>query len=84
MILKKFFVYIDDGKDVFKIAVPAKSKADAEKFCSGSGEVIRVREITTEVQISADAVAAALKNQGFGEIEMDLVIRTLTSTGVAE
>lgn len=84
MKLKKYFVYLDDGKSVLKIAVPAESEAAAEKFCEGNGEIIKVKEITSEVQIAADAVAYALKSQNFNETEIDLVVRTLTSTGIAE
>ncbi len=84
MKLKKYFVYLDDGTDILKIAVPAESKEAAEKFCEGNGEVIKVKDITAEVQITADAVAYALKAQNFSETEIDLIIRTLTSTGIAE
>lgn len=84
MKLKKYLVYLDDGKAVYKIAVPAKSKAAAEKFCEGNGEVIKVKDITNEVPIDAEAVAHALKGRNFGEMEIDIIIRTLTSTGIAE
>jgi len=85
MKLKKYFVYLDDGNDVFKIAVPAESEEAAKKFCEGNGEIVKVKEITSEVQIEADAVAYALKKgQNFSETEIDLIVRTLTSTGIAE
>ena len=84
MILRKYFVYLDDGNNVLKIAVPAKSKSAAEKFCEGSGEVVKVKDVTAEIPISADAIVYALRNQDFGETEIDLIIRTLTSTGIAE
>lgn len=84
MKLKKYFVYLDDGNDVLKIAVPAESEEAAKKFCEGNGEIVKVKEITSEVQIEADAVAYALKGQNFSETEIDLIIRTLTSTGIAE
>lgn len=85
MKLNKYFVYLDDGNDVLKIAVPAESESEAEKFCEGNGEIVKIKEITSEVQIAADAVAYALKKgQNFSETEIDLIIRTLTSTGMAE
>ncbi len=84
MNLKKYFVYIEDGKNLFKIAVPAETAEAAEKYCEGNGEIIKVKEITSEVQIAAEAVAYALKDRNFNETEIDLVVRTLTSTGIAE
>ena len=84
MNLKKYLVYMDDGTDVLKIAVPAKSKTAAEKFCEGNGEIITVKDITAETPISAEAVICALKERNFGEIEIDLIVRTLTLTGIAE
>lgn len=84
MKLKKYFVYIEDGKNLFKIAVPAATPEAAEKYCEGNGEIIKVKEITSDVQIAAEAVAYALKDRNFNETEIDLVVRTLTSTGIAE
>lgn len=84
MKLKKYLVYLDDGNGVLKIAVPAESEAAAEKYCKGNGEIIKVKEITSEVQIVAEAVAYALKDRNFNETEIELVVRTLTSTGIAE
>ena len=73
--MKKYMVYMDDGRDCFKVAIPA---------VQGNGEVIAVKNITEEYPISVDAVADALKRAGFGEVEMMLIIRTLTSTEIAE
>lgn len=84
MKLKKYLVYLDDEKDVFKVAVPAKSEVDAKKFCEGNGEVIKIKDITDETPIFADVIVEALKMRNFGETEIDIIIRTLIRTGIAE
>lgn len=83
MKLKKFMVYIDDGKNCFKEAVPAKDEKSAMEYLSGNGEVIAVKDITDDYPISPDCVYDALKAKGFGEIEIDLIIRTLQRTDIA-
>ena len=84
MKLKKYIVYLDDGYDCHKIAVPAQSEEDAKEFVEGNGEVIAVKEITEEFPISLDCVANALAGRGFGRIEIDLILRTLARTSIAE
>lgn len=85
MTLKKYFVYLDDGtEDVLKVAVPAKSEEDAREYVNGNGEVIAIRDITDRYPISADLVAKALINAGFGQTEVDLITRTLQKTDIAE
>lgn len=84
MKLKKYLVYLDDGNDVYKIAVPAETEKAARKFCEGNGEVIAVKDITAETPIFVEAVVEALKMRNFGETEISIIMRTLTSTGIAE
>lgn len=84
MKLKKYFVYIEDGKRIYKEAVPAETAEAAEKYCEGNGEIIKIKDITEETPIDAVAVAYALSSQGFGEAEIDLITKTLTTTGIAE
>lgn len=42
----KYFVYVDDGRDVLKIAVPAISEEAAKAGCAGIGDVIAVKDVT--------------------------------------
>lgn len=81
--LKKFFVYIDDGKDVFRLAVPAKDAKDAKKWAEGNGEIIKVKEVTDEYPIDIYKVQAALNEYGFGRTEQDFIIRALSRIGIA-
>lgn len=82
--MRKYMVYMDDGRDCFKVAVPAVSEKAAIEYVKGNGEVIAVKNVTEAYPISIDAVADALKKAGFGEVEMMLIIRTLTSMEIAE
>ena len=85
MTLKKYFVYLDDGtEDVLKVAIPAKNEKDAREYVNGNGEVIAIRDVTERYPISAEDVARALLNAGFGQTEVDLITRTLTSTRIAD
>lgn len=81
---KKYLVYIDDCRDVFRIAVPAKSKKEAEEYVYGTGEIIAVKEVTEEYPISNTKVHDALFAAGFGTIERDFIIRALSFTGITD
>lgn len=81
---RKYMVYLDDGKFVYKLYVPAINEEDAKTYCEGNGDIVAVKDVTEEFPILADCVAAALRNYGFGETEMDLILRTLQTTGIAE
>lgn len=84
MKMKKYMVYLDDGKDCYKLAVPAKDEDAAKKYIRGNGEVVAIKDITNDCPISAEKVGQALYNAGFGDIEMDLITRTLQQVGIAK
>ena len=48
VIMKKYMVYMDDGRDCFKVAVPANNEKAARKYVEGNGEVISVKDVTKE------------------------------------
>lgn len=84
MKLKKFMVYLDDGRDAFRCAIPAASEKKAREYVQGNGEVVAVKDVTAEYPIDANKVAVALAAASFGQTEIDLIVRTLTSTEIAE
>lgn len=84
MKMKKFMVYLDDSKNVFKCAIPAKDEKTAREYVQGNGEVIAVKEVTNEYPISVDKVAQALKNANFGQIEIDYITRALSEINICE
>ena len=75
---------MDDGKNCFKIAVPAKNEKAAREYVKGNGEIIAVKDVTEDFPISADKVAEALLSAHFGEIEIDLITRCLQMSNIAE
>ncbi|MCC8077601.1 MAG: hypothetical protein LIO60_04525 [Oscillospiraceae bacterium] len=82
--MKKYMVYMDDGRDCFKVAVPAKNEKAARDYVMGNGEVIAVKDITDEYPISLDKISDALKKAQFGQTEIDLVLRCLSFNDIAE
>lgn len=71
-------VYLDDGRDCYKVAVPAANEKAARKYVEGNGEVIAVKDITDDYPISLDKVVQALRNAQFGQTEIDLITRWIT------
>lgn len=81
---EKYFVYVDDGYNVYKIAIAAISEDAARAWCAGNGEVVAVKRVTEEYPISADKVSDALRKAQFGQPEIDWIVRALTEFGIAE
>ena len=80
---QKFFVYLDNGHDVFKLAIPAKTESDARQFCAGNGEIVAIKNVTEEFPIDIVKVRRALENAQFGEFEMDFICRALENINIA-
>lgn len=80
--LKAWWVYMDDGRDAFKVAVPAATKKDAEAFVAGNGEVVTIRENLGSFDdgfvLSVDRLVDDMLKAGWGRAEVDLISRTLT------
>lgn len=75
--LKKYFAYVDDGQEVYKLCIPAESEKIAREWCDGSGEVIAIKDVTEEYHIDTGKVRKALLEAGFGNYEVDWISRTL-------
>lgn len=82
--MKKFMVYLDDGKDCYKLAIPAKNEKEAREYVAGNGEVIAVKDVTEEFYISRDKVSDALKLSHFGDFEIDFCVRALIEMNICE
>lgn len=81
---RKYFVYLDDGEHVYKVAVAAVSEDAARLSCSGNGEVIAIKDVTEEYPISTSKVRDALINAGFGKPEMDWICRALAELDIVK
>lgn len=82
--MRKYFVYIDDNHNVYKVAIPAENESKARDYCEGNGEIVAVRDITEDFPIDVVRVAEALGKCGFGDTERDLITRTLQICRIAE
>lgn len=82
--MRKYMVYLDDGRNCFKVAVPARNEKEAREFVNGNGEIIAIKDITEDYPISLDKIGRALANADFGDVEIDLILRTLSTCNIAE
>lgn len=80
---QKYMVYVDDGLNVYKIAIAADCEESAAAWCAGNGEVIAVRDVTADYPISIDKVSQALLDGMFNRTEVDFITRLLTEFGIA-
>lgn len=80
--MNKYMVYLDDGENVFKVAVPAESVESACKFVQGNGEVIAVKDVTDDYQILERDVIDALLQADFGDTEIDFIARALREMNI--
>lgn len=84
MTMKKYMVYLDDGKSVFKLAIPAKDEKAAREYVKGNSEVIAVKDVTNDFLISAEKVGEALTKANFGEYEIDFITRALQQINICD
>ncbi len=77
-------VYMDDGHDVFKLAIPAEDENRALEYANGNGNVIAVRDVTEDFPIDLGKVVDALRAARFGLDEIDFIQRCLLFNGIAE
>lgn len=82
--MRKYMVYMDDGRNCFKIAAPANTEKEARKYVEGNGEVIAVKDITEDFPISFEKVVDALKKAQFAQVEIDLITRCLYLNDIVE
>lgn len=80
---RKYFVYLDDGKNVYKLAIAAVCEDAAKAQCAGNGEVIAIKDVTDDYPIDVHAVKQALMDYGFGDPEIHWICRTLTEFDIA-
>ena len=79
--LNVYSVYLDDGKDVFRVTVPAASKKDAAEYVRGNGDVVAIKPADLQ-GIDLDALADTLKRAQWGQMEIDIITRALAACGL--
>jgi hypothetical protein len=79
--MKVYTVYWEDGTNVYKSTVPAWSKKEVERYIAGNGDIVKITE--SELQdIDCNYLANTLCQAGWGEMEIDVIIRTLQMCGL--
>lgn len=80
--LSVYDVYIDDGMNCLKIIVPAESETEAKEYVKGNGEVVAIRKDPIVQDINTDRLALTLKNNGWGQVEISIIVRALEYVGL--
>ena len=83
-VYRKFFVYIDDGENQYRIAIAAACEDSARAYCDGNGEIVAVKDVTERLVITADEVFQALNDAGFSRVKMDFILRCLAEFDITE
>ena len=76
-----YTVYMDDNDDCYKVTVPAENAADAIQYLDGHGEVIAVKEAPLQ-NIDLECLAETLTRACWGQMEIDVITRTLEMCGL--
>lgn len=82
--LKKYMVYVDDGRDCSRFPVPAINEKMAREEILGSGCIVAIKDVSEDYPISLDKVGDALVNAKFGKDEIFFILRTLSITGIGD
>ena len=79
--LNVYNVYLDDGGNCLRITVPAESRTAAKEYCSGNGEIIAAKLADLQ-DINLDSLADTLRRCAWGQMEIDVITRTLDLCGL--
>ena len=77
--MKLFECVIDDGRDVFKTLVPAKSRKELISVYGGNGSFVKIKDVTEEYfnETSSEKLKGDLVRTGWGEGEIKLIVALL-------
>ena len=79
---KVYEIYMDDGRDCFKVIVPAQTKQGAIDYVNGNGEIVHIRESEIIKGIDVDRLADTLLKDGWGRAEVDVITRLISICGL--
>ncbi len=71
--VKLFKCIIDDGKNVYKVFLPAKTKKELMNVWGGNGEFEKIEDVTADFRIDVDFLRNVLQKNGYGEAEERLI-----------
>lgn len=77
--MKLFECVIDDGRDVFKTLVTAKSRKELISVYGGNGSFVKIKDVTEEYfnETSSEKLKGDLVRTGWGEGEIKLIVALL-------
>lgn len=75
-----YTIYMDDG-DAFKVTIPAVSEVAAKEYVAGNGDVIAIKKAPIQ-DIDTGCLAETLRRDGWGQMEIDVITRTLAAVGL--
>ena len=79
--MKKIYkVIFEDEAGAFREYIPADSVAQLKRQYGGNGDIVSIKDITTDAPIYLDTLRKTLLNAGYGQMEIDSIIRTLQNT----
>lgn len=82
--MKKFIVYMDDGKDCFKETVLARNEQEAMEHVRGNGEVISMKVAFESYTIDSAKVRKTLEKADFDEFDINTILIALENAEITE
>jgi len=89
--MKKFntyMVYLESHDEVTKVYIPAQSQKEAELFCQGNGEIIKISKMDKEKDrintMNTHDIRKVLENACYGKVECDTIERLLSQCGIQD
>lgn len=80
--MKIFKVYVDDGRNVFRVRIPAFDEKQAVDYFDGNGKIIAVREETEYLGICSDWLEEQLRKTDMNASERILISRIVKNCGL--
>lgn len=77
-----YIVYADDGRDAYRLVVPAPNKKDAEEFAKSCSMNVVTTKVMEDFYINTNYLASVMTAGHFGQDEIDVVTRMLNKVGI--
>ena len=81
--MKIFAVYLESKDDLFKTLIPAECEEEAMERCIGNGEVIAVKDVTSNHRFDTVELWKTLEQAGYDKEKIQLLDRLLENLGLA-
>ena len=79
--MKKIYkVIFEDCNGVYREYIPADNVKQLKEQWGGNGDIVSIQDITEDTPIYLETLRVTLIKAGYGEMEIDIIIRTLQNT----